>query len=184
VRVAMAGARVVLDRSTSQPGPFAKVPNGSDIMSPGNRANPFRTGPDGLFGWNVFPGFYRITASRRGCEAGPGRRDARSRVLAVPPAALGLKLVLRCPHLHRYAIHTTLSVRHGAGRLVLTARVKAPHGRAPTGIVTFFAGRRLLAPAQFDRNGVATIVVAITGRRALSARYSGDGYDAPSNGKS
>src|SRR5207302_9466705 len=64
---AVTGATVTLYRSDSDSGPFNVVPDGSEIMSPANRANPTTTGTDGAFGWDVIAGFYRIRAAHDGC---------------------------------------------------------------------------------------------------------------------
>jgi len=56
------GATVTLYRSDAAGGPFAQVPAGSLLMSPGNRANSDLTVSGELFGWDVFAGFYKVLA--------------------------------------------------------------------------------------------------------------------------
>ena len=85
------GATVTLFRSDSASGPFAQVPNGDAIMSPGNRANPDTTDASGHYGWDVMTGFYRVHASAAGCAP----RD--SEVIEIPPAVTDLDLALDCP---------------------------------------------------------------------------------------
>lgn len=91
------GASVTLERSDAETGPFEAVPDGSDLMSPANRANPTTTGADGAFGWDVVAGFYRVTATKAGCTAPDGGDTVSSAVLPVPPEVTGIELVLVCP---------------------------------------------------------------------------------------
>jgi Nidogen-like/Carboxypeptidase regulatory-like domain len=64
----IAGATVTLFASdTGDANTFVQVPNGSAIMSPGNRNNPDTTDSTGHFGWDVVPGFYFVRASKTGC---------------------------------------------------------------------------------------------------------------------
>jgi hypothetical protein len=92
------GATVRLLRSTTAAGPFVQVPEGSALMSPGNRVNPTVTGNDGVFGWDVVAGYYRVEATKDGCVAAADRSAAAadSGVLTIPPAVTGLKLRLFC----------------------------------------------------------------------------------------
>ena len=53
----ISGAIVTLLRSDTAMGPFDIVPDGSAVMSPGNRHNPDMTDADGHFGWDVLAGF-------------------------------------------------------------------------------------------------------------------------------
>jgi hypothetical protein len=85
------GATVTLSRSDSAGGPFAQVPDGDAIMSPGNRTNPDTTDASGHYGWDVITGFYRVHASAAGCAP----RD--SQVIEIPPAVTDLDLPLDCP---------------------------------------------------------------------------------------
>ncbi len=91
------GATVTLLRSDSADGPFLAVPNGSDLMSPANRANPVTTSQDGRFGWDVVGGYYQLTASKAGCHAADGGDTVTSPVYGVPPAIAGIHLTLTCP---------------------------------------------------------------------------------------
>ena len=93
----VAGATVTLERSDSETGPFEVVPDGSDLMSPANRANPTTTGETGAFGWDVVAGFYRVTAHKDGCTAPGGGDTVSTDVLPIPPEVTGLQLVLDCP---------------------------------------------------------------------------------------
>ncbi len=86
----LSGATVTLLSGSKRTGPFAAVPNGSTVMSPGNRTNPDTTNALGEFGWDTAPGFYEVEASEAGCGTavvGP---------FEVPPPQVGLKLVLHC----------------------------------------------------------------------------------------
>jgi hypothetical protein len=150
-------------------------------MSPANRHNPDRSSILGSFGWDVLPGYYRVTATHSGCTA-PTRKRAVTRVLTVPPPALDLRLVLQCPHLKRGNTRTTLRVRRIPMReITLTAHV---HGHHPGGVVTFLVGRHVLGLVPVDtRKGTATLTVRSTRIRGFTARYAGDGINAPSSGR-
>jgi protocatechuate 3,4-dioxygenase beta subunit len=92
------GATVTLYRSDAAGGPFAIVPNGSAIMSPGNRNNPDTTDANGRFGWDVITGFYRVRASAQGCVSpnDPAVGFVESAVLTIPPPVTDLDLRLSC----------------------------------------------------------------------------------------
>ena len=85
------GAEVVLFRSSDADGPFIQVPDGSAIMSPGNRQNPDETDGTGHFGWDVIAGFYKVQASADGCGS------VTSAVMNIPPPVTNLDLRLNCP---------------------------------------------------------------------------------------
>ena len=179
--VPLPGAKVTLQRGRSRRGPFPAVHKRSTVMSPSNRRNPDRTSVLGAFGWDVLPGYYRVAASHPGCKPAKGK-TALSSVLRIPPPALGVRLVLVCPHLRRAVTHTTLRVsRHGERQLVLLARVR---GRHPAGVVSFLLGRRLLAAVPVDpRSGRATLTLRGTRTEGYVARYGGDGRNATSVGR-
>ncbi|MGH2871788.1 MAG: hypothetical protein ACRDL5_04930, partial [Solirubrobacteraceae bacterium] len=87
--VSVSGAKVTLLRSTKRSGRFTAPRSGSAIMSPGNRRNPDRTNALGLFGWDVVPGYYRVTASKSGCTAdsvGRRKQEPERGDLAAPSA--------------------------------------------------------------------------------------------------
>ncbi|WP_066583946.1 RCC1 domain-containing protein [Cellulomonas timonensis] len=90
------GATVTLERSDEPDGPFAVVPDGSDLMSPANRVNPMTTGSDGNYGWDVVAGFYRLTAQKDGCTGPDGAPVTTSAVLTIPPPVTDLDLVMLC----------------------------------------------------------------------------------------
>jgi hypothetical protein len=94
---AISGVTVTLYRSDDSAGPFVQVPNGSAIMSPGNRANPDTTDATGHFGWDVLAGFYKVRAAKAGCTApGTGAAFVESAVLTIPPPVTDLDLRLDC----------------------------------------------------------------------------------------
>ena len=179
--VPLPGATVTLQLGHGRRGPFGAVRNRSTVMSPANRRNPDRTSALGAFGWDVLPGYYRVAASHRGCKSAMGT-TALTSVLRVPPPALGLRLVLACPHLRRAVTHTTLRVsRHGKHQLVLLARVR---GRHPAGVVAFLLGRRQLGVVPVDpRSGRATLTLRGTRTTGYLARYGGDGLNATSSAR-
>lgn len=84
------GATATLLRAESADGPFAPVPNGSDIMSPSNRANPSTTGSAGTFAWDVIPGWYQVSATKAGCST------ETTDPMEVPPPRTGIVLTLVC----------------------------------------------------------------------------------------
>lgn len=79
---------VLLLRSESPTGTFVAVPDGSDLMSADNRANPSRTDVNGDYRWDVQPGYYVVEASA------PGFNPVRSQVLEIPPPRFNVDLVL------------------------------------------------------------------------------------------
>jgi YVTN family beta-propeller protein len=178
----LSGAHVTLLRSDRRRGPFRPVPNGSTVMSPANRRNPDVTGPLGLFGWDVLPGYYRISVTHPGCTSIHGEQRTMTGVLRVPPPRSGLTLTLTCKHLVRTSTRTKLTARRQRGRLLtLTAHVR---GRRPTGLVEFKHAGRLLASVPVDpRTGVATITLRGSTVHGYSASYLGSAADGPSVGR-
>jgi len=83
-------ASVTLLRSDNAGGPYVAVPNGSDIMSPENRANPSTTDDTGFFRWDVTEGWYRVKAEASGCTT------ATTDAMEVPPIRVDLLIKLQC----------------------------------------------------------------------------------------
>ena len=177
-------AKVVLEHSNTATGSFAAPPSGNVVMAPNNRRNPDFTDLNGHFGWDVYPGFYRVRASRRGC-----RGTALSRARKVPPPVTHLRLVLSCPGLHRSATHTRiLGLRRRGPDTVVVVR-EQPGGRSRSrrgliGVVTLSIGGMqrgftFLTP----RRGRVTIVIAghLRHTTRLTARYGGNAHFAPSS---
>ena len=170
-------ARVVLERSDTARGPYVALPNGDQQMAPNNRRNPDMTDIDGHFGWDVFPGFYRVKATRKGC-----RGSDTSRGLPVPPPVTNLRLTLSCPNLHRAVTRTRiLSVHRRGPSTVVTVQVSSR--RRPTGTITLSApglrGSRAFVDARHPR---ATLVLAGHPRKRarLVVRYAGNARWSPS----
>lgn len=94
----ISGATVTLLRSDTSDGPFVVVPDGSGVMSPSNRRNPDVTSFEGIFGWDVIAGFYKVRAEASGCVSPSNISQAfvETGVLTIPPPALNLDLVLDC----------------------------------------------------------------------------------------
>jgi len=94
----IADATVTLLTASSAAGPFYPVPNGSAVMSPDNRVNPFTTDATGSYGWDTLAGNYEVEATAPGCYApgNPSSPAVYSQVLTVPPAATGVTLTLDC----------------------------------------------------------------------------------------
>jgi hypothetical protein len=178
------GATVTLLTSDSATGTFTAVPNGSAVMSPGNRVNPSTTTATGRFGWDTVPGFYKVTATKAGCGT------ATSAALQVPPPALNLTLTLHCTG---SATGTTTTLTSSAGPAMyggsetLTAVVAPDDG---AGTVSFTSDGSAIASctnvavalvAGSDKATCTTTALA-AGTRALSAAYSGDGNFQGSTG--
>jgi len=177
----VAGARVVLTTAPTSQAPFSIVPNGSPVMSPANRRNPDVTDTLGFFGWDVLPGFYRVTASHPGCVT------AETGTLDVPPPVIGLSIALSCQHLHYASSSTSLRAFRELGAtanqaLLLSAHVTGRTRGRPAGTVTFWLGRREIGQAALNpRSGIATLLVSISKQTGLTAHYSGDGDYAVSH---
>ncbi|HTW41447.1 MAG TPA: IPT/TIG domain-containing protein [Solirubrobacteraceae bacterium] len=179
--VPLDGAIVMLAQSLLSEGPFTQVPEGSTIMSPGNRVDPTTTGAEGLFGWDVLAGYYQITASKEGCES------QSTPVLTVPPPVTGLSLTLSCaspPALK--ATTTTLSSSasespYGAP-VKLTAKVEG--GSSPTGTVTFKEGTTTLGSGTVQTGEASLTLTTLTpGEHTITAAYGGDGANEGSTSK-
>ena len=174
-------ARVVLQRSDKKTGPFGPLPNGSLEMSASNRRNPDFTDLNGHFGWDVFPGFYRVAATHRGC-----RGTVLSPSSPVPPPVTDLRLRLTCPGLHRARTLTRiLSAKLRGPDTILALRVARAgrRGSRPTGLITVQVGGKHRGFAFINpRTGRATILLAGHLRRdaRITARYAGDARFAPS----
>lgn len=94
----VAGAKVTFLRSATKTGTYTAVPANSPFLTPANRSGSRITGADGLFDFNVTPGWYKIKATVAGksttteaMEVPPGRVDMfvyADKSGAVPPAAL------------------------------------------------------------------------------------------------
>ncbi len=180
--IPLSGAVVTVLSSHTKAGPFRAVPNNSDVMSPSNRRNPDHTGILGSFGWDVLPGYYRVSATHAGCTAIGHGKQALSRVLSIPPAALNIGLELRCPKLTRARTHIALSARAAPmHEITLSARVR---GKRPGGLVSFLLGRRLLGTVPLDpRHGTASLTVRGSTTHGFVAEYQGDADDAPSSAR-
>jgi IPT/TIG domain len=91
------GATVTLEYSDNPLGPFTAPASGSPIMVPST--NPELSDTGGSFAWDVFAGYYEVTASKAGCAApgNPSQQSVSTPVLQVPPPQVGLVLTLSCP---------------------------------------------------------------------------------------
>jgi hypothetical protein len=173
-------AKVVLERSSAATGPFTAPSSGNAVMSAHNRRNPDFTDIDGHFGWDVFPGFYRVRATSRGC-----RGVALTRARPVPPPVTNLLLKLRCPGLRRIVTHTrVLSAIKKGPSFAITMRTVAARAHAD-GMVSVAAGRHLHAFGFLDRHGRVRVLLpgAPTSRTRITVRYSGNARFAPSSAR-
>ena len=101
-------ATVTLYRSDAFDGPFVVVPDGSAIMSPGNRKNSDITRLGGHFGWDVVPGYYKVRASKANCAkpGDPSQPFVDTYVMTIPPPVTDLVLQLDCGSPSFSDVHT------------------------------------------------------------------------------
>jgi DNA-binding beta-propeller fold protein YncE len=187
--IPLAGATVTLTRATSAGGRQLRVPNGSTLMSPSNRRNPFSTSLLGTFAWDVAPGFYQIDARRASCRAPHGGAVERSSVKPVPPPQTGVVLTLRCPALRRTAARLRLALVRGADSTsVLRVSVHARHRLrskvgAYVGSILVSSGGTTLASTPTDaRTGTAVVDLPPLGGagHVLRVSFSGNALVGPS----
>ena len=168
-------AKVVLQRANTAAGPFRAPPNGAAVMSADNRRNPDHTDIDGHFGWDVFPGYYRVRASRKGCHGTPV-----TKARPVPPPVTDLLLKLRCPGLKRTATHTRVTAKHRHGpSTVVTLRTRAAHRRV-TGLVKLAVAGKARGFGFLGPHGRLKLTIAGHPRGRITARYTGNARFAPS----
>lgn len=103
----VSGATVRLQFAPRRTGPFG-VPGLSGITP---QVNPQITGPAGFFGWDVAPGFWRLTISAFGYRA------FTSPVYVVPPERKGLRLRLRPDPKQQAVLIDVAAARAGAARV-------------------------------------------------------------------
>lgn len=184
------GARVVLQRSDAQDGPFVTVPDGSDIMSPANRVNPWTTGADGGFKWDVIAGYYRLQITAPGYHVPGSDEDVLiTEVWRIPPEVVGLELVLERDATGPVEPEVTLTsptAYPAVGQpLSLRATIAGNAGR-PTGTVDFALAGAPVADCQdvavSDGIATCTTTAARAGRVTGTAAYSGDGAYAAGSG--
>ncbi|MGH9276526.1 MAG: nidogen-like domain-containing protein [Acidimicrobiales bacterium] len=182
----LSGATVTLYRSDALTGPFSVVPSGSAIMSPSNRTNPFTTGSDGVFHWDVIAGFYKVRAEKAGCMSptSPTQAFVETGVLTIPPPALDLVLTLSCQASTTTNLASSVNPSVTGQPVVFTATV-AGSGSTPTGSVQFKVDGVNLGSAQPLAGGQATSPSATSlspGNRSVTAEYGGSAGFAPSTG--
>jgi hypothetical protein len=158
------GATVVLLRSETPDGPFATVPNGSALMSPANRTNPDQSRVDGLFGWDVVAGYYKVRASKPSCVsmADHSASFTESPVLKIPPPVTDLVLRLYCGERPAGPRISDLRMRPSPFRVAgarNTARTTRRHA----------SGSRIRFKLSARANVSFTFAVRTMGRRAGSA---------------
>jgi hypothetical protein len=177
----VASATVTLLQSDSSLGPFTAPPSGSPIMSPS--VNPETSTANGAFDWEVFAGYYQVTAQKSGCaEPGhPSRPVVSTPVFQVPPPRLDIVLTLNCKGEAPPARPkvTSLSARSGpaAGGAVIdvlgsgftgsavvrfgTAKAKSVQALSPTELaVTMPAGRGTVSVRVTTNGGTSTLSAA------------------------
>ncbi len=133
------------------------------------RPYPDSTDIDGHFGWDVFPGFYRVRATHKGCKG-----VALTKSFPVPPPVTDLRLVLDCPHLKRAATKTRVLKVRGS---VVTVQVRGG-AKAAIGQVNLRAGRAR-AFGFLDKRGRARVILP-THKGHVTVRYAGNARFAPS----
>jgi len=179
--VPISGASVALARQDSADSSYTTVPNGSDIMSPGNRVNPQTTGADGGFGWDTIAGTYEITAQKAGCGSA-----VTSPAETVPPPVTGIVLTLACPTPTLASTTTTLTptpTTPQPGQAVNFAIGVTSSGGTPTGSVTLSEhGTPFSTIALDSTNGTASFSTVLPpGSHTVTATYNGDSAHAGSS---
>jgi YVTN family beta-propeller protein len=170
-------AKVVLERADTAAGRFTAPPKGDAVMSADNRRNPDHSDINGHFGWDVFPGYYRVRATRPGCHG-----TAVTKARPVPPPVTDLLLKLRCPGLKRSATSTRVVATHRRGpSTVVTLRTRAGHRRV-TGLVRLTIAGKTRGFGFLDAHGQAKVTVAGHPHGRIAARYAGNARFAPSAG--
>ncbi|WP_110180573.1 nidogen-like domain-containing protein [Nocardioides solisilvae] len=86
----VAEAIVTLLRSDTYNGDYTVVPDGSDVMSPSNRANPDTTDDAGFFRWDVTAGWYKVRVDANGCTS------TTTDGMEVPPEKIDLLIRMQC----------------------------------------------------------------------------------------
>ena len=180
------GARVVLERSETQDGPFEPLPQGSELMSPDNRVNPWTTDASGAFRWDVAQGYYRLRVSAPGHHVpGTDEEILTTQVWRIPPEVTGLELVLEKdeaePEPERVAptisLRATPSRVNVGRRVTLQTRVDGSSAR-PTGTIDITRDGSPVRGCQNIplRRGRARCVTtaAEAGTLTYRAEYSGD----------
>ena len=157
------GATVTLLQSDNELGPFLPPPSGSPIMEPS--INPETSDSNGLFAWEVFAGFYQVTATKEGCSnpGSPLSQTVSTPVFQVPPPQGNLLLTLSCPDEPPPA---TPSV----------SGLSASSGPAAGGTVTDVAGSEFSSASAVSFGGVSAssvVVLSPTEIQATSPAGSG-----------
>ena len=182
------GATVTLLRSDSPSGPFLPVPNGSALMSAGNRANPDTTTADGTFGWDVLTGYYRVQASKTGCTnpADPTSDTVTSQSFPVPPPVTQLHLVLHCPNVTDTTAVTYTGPASGDTHdpLVVSGHLSDTTTTQPVPAATItltFADQTCTATTDTAGNASCTLTpTAASGPATAHADFAGTNSLAPS----
>jgi uncharacterized repeat protein (TIGR01451 family) len=90
------GATVTLFRSDTIDGTYLQVPANSLIMKESNRRNPDTTDANGLYGWDVKPGYYKVKVEKSGyVDDVTGNSFAVSGALTIPPPRFDVNFRLR-----------------------------------------------------------------------------------------
>lgn len=155
----LTAARAVLLRSDDRDGPYAVVPDGSAIMSPGNRSNPTVTGADGRFQWDVVAGWYVVRAYADGCTNPANAKVpfAETQPLEVPPPRFGLVIKMKCSN-KAAKIKILKITKPGtvAGRAVVGATLRATPPKVAGAKVT-------VAWQRVNSRGSAIPIIGATG---------------------
>jgi len=181
------GATVTLLRSDDPSGPFTQVPDGSPVMSEGNRRNPDTTRADGTFGWDVVTGYYEIQAQKTGCTdpSNPGNDHVTSAVVAVPPAAKGLKLVLSCPQAPTQIAGAPSATGASGNATSVSATLEAASGTPIAGMSLTFTlpgGETCTAATYAAGLGSCDLTPhEAAGRYPITVSFAGSWDEAPSS---
>jgi len=181
---AVAGATVTLLDASLASGPFSPVdPSGPGIEP---AVNPETTQADGVFHWEVSPGYYEVSATAPGCAApgDPLEPAATIGPYQVPPPQVGLTVTLACseeapptaPSVTGLSVDTgppaggTAVTVSGSG---FTPSSTVSFGGSPAASVTYVSPQTLLASSPAGQ-GEAEVQVQTLG--ATSPASPGDRF--------
>jgi IPT/TIG domain/Putative Ig domain len=180
----VAGATATILRSEAWEGPFVPVNSQAPGIQPA--VNPQTTAADGVFHWEVDPGYYEVQAAAPGCTAAgePGQSTATIGPYPVPPPQLGLTISLSCPDEPPAPVPsvTSLSASTGPGSGGTTVTVlgsgftpssRVLFGTAAAQTVTYFGPQALQAVSP---PGAGPVDVVVQSAHATSATSAADQF--------
>jgi hypothetical protein len=179
----VAGATVTLLRADTAAGPFTAL----DPTGPGIRpaVNPQTTGPDGIFHWDVFSGWYELQATAPGCTdpADPTQTSVTTGPYPVPPPQVGLTVTLACANEAPLPTPTVTGLATGVGPTAggttvpiagtgFTPASTVDFGTTPATAVTYLSSTELIATSPPGDGPVdVTVANATTSTTSSADRF-------------